>query len=162
MMYPCNRGGLPARGICRTLGKCAYLEFYLFFPLALVPLLSERGGSPHGRAGRVVCADSQPNAARLDRSGSAGGAPHWRGPHHRPADHERWRRPGGSNTRIPPWSSKALTRMAKAGRNDPCPCGSAKKYKKCCQSKNEAAEHEELFKEQAKREERNAARRARL
>jgi uncharacterized protein YecA (UPF0149 family) len=21
---------------------------------------------------------------------------------------------------------------AKAGRNDPCPCGSGKKYKKCC------------------------------
>jgi preprotein translocase subunit SecA len=23
-------------------------------------------------------------------------------------------------------------RMAKAGRNEPCPCGSGKKYKKCC------------------------------
>lgn len=22
--------------------------------------------------------------------------------------------------------------MPKAGRNDPCPCGSGKKYKKCC------------------------------
>ena len=22
--------------------------------------------------------------------------------------------------------------MAKVGRNDPCPCGSGKKYKKCC------------------------------
>jgi hypothetical protein len=22
---------------------------------------------------------------------------------------------------------------AKAGRNDPCPCGSGKKYKKCCE-----------------------------
>jgi len=22
--------------------------------------------------------------------------------------------------------------QAKAGRNDPCPCGSGKKYKKCC------------------------------
>jgi len=52
--------------------------------------------------------------------------------------------------------------MAKAGRNDPCPCGSGKKYKKCCQPKDDAAEHEELFKEQAKREERNAARRAEL
>lgn len=52
--------------------------------------------------------------------------------------------------------------MAKAGRNDPCPCGSGKKYKKCCQPKDEAAEHEELFKEQAKREERNAARGAEL
>ena len=25
--------------------------------------------------------------------------------------------------------------MAKTGRNDPCPCGSGKKYKKCCISK---------------------------
>jgi hypothetical protein len=55
-----------------------------------------------------------------------------------------------------------LNRMAKARRNNPCPCGSGKTYKKRCQSKNEAAEHEEQFKEQAKREERNAARRAEL
>ena len=25
--------------------------------------------------------------------------------------------------------------MAKAGRNDLCPCGSGKKYKKCCEAK---------------------------
>lgn len=25
--------------------------------------------------------------------------------------------------------------MQKAGRNDPCPCGSGKKFKKCCESK---------------------------
>jgi tetratricopeptide (TPR) repeat protein len=31
--------------------------------------------------------------------------------------------------------------MPKIGRNDPCPCGSAKKYKHCCRSKDEAAEH---------------------
>jgi len=24
--------------------------------------------------------------------------------------------------------------MKKAGRNDPCPCGSGKKFKKCCES----------------------------
>lgn len=29
--------------------------------------------------------------------------------------------------------------MAKTGRNDPCPCGSGKKYKRCCQEKDEAA-----------------------
>ncbi|MEA1649028.1 MULTISPECIES: SEC-C metal-binding domain-containing protein [Nitrospirillum] len=23
-------------------------------------------------------------------------------------------------------------RQAKVGRNDPCPCGSGKKYKRCC------------------------------
>ncbi len=26
--------------------------------------------------------------------------------------------------------------MSKAGRNDPCPCGSGKKYKKCCGAKS--------------------------
>ena len=31
--------------------------------------------------------------------------------------------------------------MAKPGRNDPCPCGSGNKYKKCCLPKDEAAEH---------------------
>lgn len=47
--------------------------------------------------------------------------------------HESWRakreklvRRGASEGRPP----KAST--AKAGRNDPCPCGSGKKYKKCC------------------------------
>ena len=31
--------------------------------------------------------------------------------------------------------------MAKPGRNDPCPCGSGNKYKRCCLPKEEAAEH---------------------
>src|SRR5438874_1120241 len=30
----------------------------------------------------------------------------------------------------------------KIGRNDPCPCGSGKKYKKCCLAKDEAAAHQ--------------------
>jgi tetratricopeptide (TPR) repeat protein len=34
--------------------------------------------------------------------------------------------------------------MAKTGRNDPCPCGSGNKYKKCCLAKDEAAERERL------------------
>ena len=29
--------------------------------------------------------------------------------------------------------------MSKVGRNDPCPCGSGKKYKKCCLAKDQAA-----------------------
>lgn len=29
-------------------------------------------------------------------------------------------------------------KMPKVGRNDPCPCGSGKKYKKCCMPKNDA------------------------
>jgi SEC-C motif len=38
------------------------------------------------------------------------------------------------------------TVMAKPGRNDPCPCGSGKKYKRCCLDKDVAAEleHERL------------------
>ena len=27
---------------------------------------------------------------------------------------------------------QAATKPKKVGRNDPCPCGSGKKYKKCC------------------------------
>ena len=34
--------------------------------------------------------------------------------------------------------------MAKTGRNDPCPCGSGNKYKKCCLTKDEVAEREQL------------------
>jgi len=30
---------------------------------------------------------------------------------------------------------KALVMTKKVGRNDPCPCGSGKKYKKCCEEK---------------------------
>ena len=33
------------------------------------------------------------------------------------------------------------------GRNDPCHCGSAKKYKKCCQDKDGAAQHVVLEKQ---------------
>lgn len=32
----------------------------------------------------------------------------------------------------------------KIGRNDPCHCGSGNKYKKCCSSKDEAANHSEI------------------
>jgi tetratricopeptide (TPR) repeat protein len=32
--------------------------------------------------------------------------------------------------------------MAKPSRNAPCPCGSGKKYKKCCLANDEAAERE--------------------
>jgi len=34
--------------------------------------------------------------------------------------------------------------MAKIGRNDPCRCGSGKKYKRCCLAEDEAAEHQAL------------------
>jgi tetratricopeptide (TPR) repeat protein len=32
--------------------------------------------------------------------------------------------------------------MAKTGRNDPCPCGSGKKYKKCCLHLHESSQRE--------------------
>ena len=52
--------------------------------------------------------------------------------------------------------------MAKPGRNDPCPCGSGNKYKKCCLAKEEAAQREELAKVEARRAESAAAHRQHL
>jgi len=34
--------------------------------------------------------------------------------------------------------------MAKIGRNDPCPCGSGKKYKRCCLAKVEQGQRQAL------------------
>jgi uncharacterized protein YecA (UPF0149 family) len=36
------------------------------------------------------------------------------------------------NKRTTAMSEKAVPVQGKLGRNDPCPCGSGKKYKKCC------------------------------
>jgi tetratricopeptide (TPR) repeat protein len=52
--------------------------------------------------------------------------------------------------------------MVKPGRNDPCPCGSGKKYKKCCLAKEEAAEREQLAEAEARRAESAAAHRLHL
>ena len=41
--------------------------------------------------------------------------------------------------------------MAKPGRNDPCPCGSGDKYKKCCLPKEEGVEREQLAKVETRR-----------
>jgi hypothetical protein len=41
--------------------------------------------------------------------------------------------------------------MNKIGRNDPCPCGSGKKYKKCCESKTKHKKfHAEVLATEAK------------
>ena len=32
----------------------------------------------------------------------------------------------------------------KLGRNDPCPCGSGKKYKNCCMKKDQEAERQAI------------------
>ena len=37
-----------------------------------------------------------------------------------------------SDLPMPPTTSSVTRDMPKVGRNDPCPCGSGKKYKKCC------------------------------
>ena len=52
--------------------------------------------------------------------------------------------------------------MAKPGRNDRCPCGSGKKYKACCLTKDEAAEREQLVKTQIARDKRAAEKRQSL
>lgn len=52
--------------------------------------------------------------------------------------------------------------MAKPGRNDPCPCGSGNKYKKCCLAREEAVEREQLAKADANRAERAAGHRLHL
>ncbi len=55
---------------------------------------------------------------------------------------------GGAQSRPTPASSAAKSGIVsatarqnvKVGRNDPCPCGSGKKYKKCCGSGNDTAQ----------------------
>lgn len=41
-----------------------------------------------------------------------------------------------------------IERLKTTGRNDPCPCGSGKKYKKCHLSEDQAQAHEVLLKTQ--------------
>ncbi len=59
---------------------------------------------------------------------------------------------------------RSLTAMAKPGRNDPCPCGSGNKYKKCCLTKDEAASQAQLgsARTQAERDEGDTDRRLEL
>jgi tetratricopeptide (TPR) repeat protein len=44
---------------------------------------------------------------------------------------------GKRSERTLPLPSSEIVRMEKVGRNAPCPCGSGKKYKKCCLNKQE-------------------------
>lgn len=46
----------------------------------------------------------------------------------------------------------------KTGRNDPCPCGSGKKYKHCCLPQDQAVEHDKLARAAAAAAEEAAAR----
>lgn len=43
-------------------------------------------------------------------------------------------------------------RLKTTGRNDSCPCGSGKKYKKCHLAEDEAANHQEMSKAAEERE----------
>ena len=52
--------------------------------------------------------------------------------------------------------------MPKTGRNDPCPCGSGQKYKRCCMQKDQAAEHASLAAKQAERAATHSEHRAQL
>ena len=39
---------------------------------------------------------------------------------------------GGAQKSQPQKKAPVVNKVPKVGRNDPCPCGSGKKYKKCC------------------------------
>jgi tetratricopeptide (TPR) repeat protein len=52
--------------------------------------------------------------------------------------------------------------MPKSARNDPCPCGSGLKYKRCCLDKDQAGAHASLAVQQAERAARQAQRRAEI
>lgn len=43
----------------------------------------------------------------------------------------------GNSIPIPPPTQAPVRARSRAGRNDPCPCGSGKKYKKCCLPKDD-------------------------
>ena len=47
--------------------------------------------------------------------------------------------------------------MAKTGRNDPCPCGSGKKYKHCCYAEKHQPSMPTLFPEKTQIGTRSAA-----
>jgi uncharacterized protein YecA (UPF0149 family) len=40
--------------------------------------------------------------------------------------------PGEDEPQLPPPVDPIKSKGESVGRNDPCPCGSGKKYKKCC------------------------------
>lgn len=45
-----------------------------------------------------------------------------------------------------------MERLRTTGRNDPCPCGSGKKYKKCHLNEDETKRHEDAVKQEELRE----------
>lgn len=55
-----------------------------------------------------------------------------------------------SRKRYSPFSRESLATMSTVSRNDPCPCGSQKKYKACCLSADERADAERRAEQQGK------------
>jgi preprotein translocase subunit SecA len=47
-------------------------------------------------------------------------------------EHVRSGLPGEDEKSLPPPVETIRSEKKTVGRNDPCPCGSGKKYKKCC------------------------------
>jgi hypothetical protein len=62
----------------------------------------------------------------------------------------------------PAWEHEHVnaTSAQRAGRNDPCPCGSGRKYKQCCLEKDEAAAREARARAAAEAPEPDAAEQA--
>jgi tetratricopeptide (TPR) repeat protein len=52
--------------------------------------------------------------------------------------------------------------MPKTGRNEPCPCGSGKKFKHCCMAQDQAEQHLALAAQRAKLEQQSAQHSARM
>ena len=52
-------------------------------------------------------------------------------------------RPGRPGQQAPAPQKPVVNKTPKVGRNDPCPCGSGKKYKKCCGANQGTSEDEE-------------------
>jgi len=53
---------------------------------------------------------------------------------------QRYRKtlPSDDEPELPPPVETIKRKDGEIGRNDPCPCGSGKKYKKCCAAKDAA------------------------
>jgi hypothetical protein len=111
----------------------------------------------------AACASSGRNAARRCTARSPRYAPHRQDPDRRRAEGcGTWHQTAGIGTKLTSSSAQSLTTMDKTGRNDPCPCGSGKKYKKCCLPKHEADQRQQFAEQQAERDQRAAAHRLSL
>ena len=101
---------------------------------ALVVVLAEPAGPPRGlRRNRAECSTPPQRAHPAARAAAARSRSK--------ASRSSWNLASASSVRYKaPVLLKLKTAMAKPGRNDPCSCGSGKKYKRCCLAKDQAAE----------------------